>query len=303
MSTAASAWTTWSSRVAVSEDRGEVRADAAGVDAAMGIGTEDAMVAVPGAPSAPALEVHHLTLAWEAGGTPTVEGVSLSVAPGEMVCLVGRSGCGKSTLFHGLAGLTTPVSGEVLLHGEDVTGRPGRISYMLQKDLLLPQRTIIDNVCLPLLLSGTPRREAHAKAEPLFERFGLDGTQTSYPGELSGGMRQRAALLRTYLMDNDVVLMDEPFSALDALTRRDMRSWFLSMVTDLGISCVLITHDVDEAVEMADRILVMRGNPKEGRPSSLVGEVPVDVSRDARGEWLLTPASLDVKRRVLELLG
>lgn len=148
-----------------------------------------------------------------------------------------------------------------------------------------------------------PRREAHAKAEPLFERFGLDGTQTSYPGELSGGMRQRAALLRTYLMENDVVLMDEPFSALDALTRRDMRSWFLSMVTDLGISCVLITHDVDEAVEMADRVLVMRGNPKEGCPSNLVGEVPIDVSRDARGEWLLTPASLDVKRRVLELLG
>ena len=273
------------------------------MDAAAGIGADDAVAAASSAPSAPALEVNDLTLAWEAGGTPTVEGVSLSVAPGETVCLVGRSGCGKSTLFHGLAGLTTPVSGEVLLHGEDVTGRPGRISYMLQKDLLLPQRTIIDNVCLPLLLSGTPRREAHAKAEPLFERFGLDGTQASYPGELSGGMRQRAALLRTYLMDNDVVLMDEPFSALDALTRRDMRSWFLSMVTDLGISCVLITHDVDEAVEMADRVLVMCGNPKEGRPSNLVGEVPIDVSRDARGEWLLTPASLDVKRRVLELLG
>ena len=287
----------------VSEDRGEVRADAAGVDAVAGISADDAMTAASSASSAPALEVHDLTLAWEAGDTPTVEGVSLSVAPGEMVCLVGRSGCGKSTLFHGLAGLTTPVSGEVLLHGEDVTGRPGRISYMLQKDLLLPQRTIIDNVCLPLLLSGMSRREAHAKAEPLFERFGLDGTQASYPGELSGGMRQRAALLRTYLMDNDVVLMDEPFSALDALTRRDMRSWFLSMVTDLGISCVLITHDVDEAVEMADRVLVMRGNPKEGCPSNLVGEVPIGVSRDARGEWLLTPASLDVKRRVLELLG
>lgn len=287
----------------VSEDRGEVRADAAGVGAVADIGAEDVVAAASGAPSAPALEVHDLTLAWEAGGAPTVEGASLSVAPGEMVCLVGRSGCGKSTLFHGLAGLTTPVSGEVLLHGEDVTGRPGRISYMLQKDLLLPQRTIIDNVCLPLLLSGMPRREAHAKAESLFERFGLDGTQTSYPGELSGGMRQRAALLRTYLMENDVVLMDEPFSALDALTRRDMRSWFLSMVTDLGISCVLITHDVDEAVEMADRVLVMRGNPKEGCPSNLVGEVPIDVSRDARGEWLLTPASLDVKRRVLELLG
>lgn len=111
----------------------------------------------------------------------------MAVAPGEMVCLVGRSGCGKSTLFHGMAGLTTPVSGSVLLHGEDVTGRPGRVSYMLQKDLLLPQRTIMANVCLPLTLAGTPRAVAREKAEPLFERFGLNGTQDSYPSELSGG--------------------------------------------------------------------------------------------------------------------
>lgn len=248
-----------------------------------------------------ALEVEGMTLAWD--GQVVVRDVSLEVAQGEMVCLVGRSGCGKTTLFHGLAGLTTPNSGRVLLHGEDVTGKPGRVSYMLQKDLLLPQRTIIDNVCLPLLLSGTPKRDAHAKAEPLFERFGLAGTERSYPSQLSGGMRQRAALLRTYLMDNDVVLMDEPFSALDALTRRDMRGWFLSMVSDLGISCVLITHDVDEAVEMADRIVVMRGRPTEGEPSTLVGEVAIEAPRESRGDWLLTPESLDVKRHVLELLG
>lgn len=251
----------------------------------------------------PALVVRDLTLAWTDGTSPTVADVSLELAPGEMVCLVGRSGCGKSTLFHGMAGLTEPVSGSVLLHGEDVTGKPGRISYMLQKDLLLPQRTIIDNVCLPLLVAGTPRREARAKASPLFGRFGLEGTQDSYPAELSGGMRQRAALLRTYLMDNDVVLMDEPFSALDALTRRDMRAWFLSMVSDLGISCMLVTHDVDEAVEMADRILVMSGAPKEGRPSKIVGEVDVACEREGRGEWMLTPESLATKRRVLELLG
>ena len=251
----------------------------------------------------PALEVRSLTLAWEGSETPTVSDVSLAVAPGEMVCLVGRSGCGKSTLFHGMAGLTTPVSGSVLLHGEDVTGRPGRVSYMLQKDLLLPQRTIMANVCLPLTLAGTPRVAAREKAEPLFERFGLNGTQDSYPSELSGGMRQRAALLRTYLMDNDVVLMDEPFSALDALTRQDMRSWFLSLVSDLGMSCVLVTHDVDEAVEMADRILVMGGNPTAGVPSGIVGEVDIDCARGQRAEWLLTPASLEAKREVLLLLG
>ncbi len=259
--------------------------------------------ATAGSRVAPALEVRDLTLAWEGSEQPTVSGVSLAVAPGEMVCLVGRSGCGKSTLFHGMAGLTTPVSGSVLLHGEDVTGKPGRISYMLQKDLLLPQRTIMANVCLPLTLAGASRADARAKAEPLFERFGLDGTQDSYPNELSGGMRQRAALLRTYLMDNDVVLMDEPFSALDALTRQDMRSWFLSLVSDLGMSCVLVTHDVDEAVEMADRILVMSGNPTAGVPSGIVGEVAIDCARGERAEWLLTPTSLEAKRRVLELLG
>ena len=256
-----------------------------------------------GQAATPALEVRNLTLAWEGSETPTVSDVSLAVAPGEMVCLVGRSGCGKSTLFHGMAGLTTPVSGSVLLHGEDVTGRPGRVSYMLQKDLLLPQRTIMANVCLPLTLAGTPREAAREKAEPLFERFGLNGTQDSYPSELSGGMRQRAALLRTYLMDNDVVLMDEPFSALDALTRQDMRSWFLSLVSDLGMSCVLVTHDVDEAVEMADRILVMSGNPTAGVPSGIVGEVDIDCARGQRAEWLLTPASLEAKREVLLLLG
>ena len=256
-----------------------------------------------GQAATPALEVRNLTLAWEGSETPTVSDVSLAVAPGEMVCLVGRSGCGKSTLFHGMAGLTTPVSGSVLLHGEDVTGRPGRVSYMLQKDLLLPQRTIMANVCLPLTLAGTPRAMAREKAEPLFERFGLNGTQDSYPSELSGGMRQRAALLRTYLMDNDVVLMDEPFSALDALTRQDMRSWFLSLVSDLGMSCVLVTHDVDEAVEMADRILVMSGNPTAGVPSGIVGEVDIDCARGQRAEWLLTPASLEAKREVLLLLG
>lgn len=264
-------------------------------------GEGDAAVTAGG--GAPALVVRDLTLAWPGSPSPVVADVSLMLAAGEMVCLVGRSGCGKSTLFHGMAGLTKPVSGTVELHGEDVTATPGRISYMLQKDLLLPQRTIIDNVCLPLLVAGTPKREARAKADPLFARFGLDGTQGSYPSQLSGGMRQRAALLRTYLMDNDVILMDEPFSALDALTRRDMRSWFLSMVSDLGISCVLVTHDVDEAVEMADRILVMRGDPNAGHPSSIVGEVRVDVERERRAEWLLAPESLATKRQVLELLG
>lgn len=248
------------------------------------------------------LSAQNLVLGW-GEGQDVVRNFSLELKAGELVCIVGKSGCGKSTILHALSGLTSPRAGEVLLHGENLAAEPGQVSYMLQKDLLIPQRTIIDNVCLPLLVAGMSKQEAYAKAEPLFERFGLAGTQKSYPAQLSGGMRQRAALLRTYLMDNDVVLMDEPFSALDALTRSDMRSWFLDMTSELNISCVLITHDVDEAVEMADRIIVLQGKPNEGEPSHIAGEISIDAPRAGRKDWLLTPESLAVKKQVLALLG
>jgi ABC-type nitrate/sulfonate/bicarbonate transport system ATPase subunit len=247
------------------------------------------------------LDVEKVTLSWE--GSPVVEDVSLTVAAGELVCLVGRSGCGKTTLFHGVAGLTEPDGGRVLLHGEDVTGHPGRISYMLQKDLLLPQRTILDNACLPLLVSGMPKAEARSRAAGLFARFGLEGCERQYPCQLSGGMRQRAALLRTYLMDDEMVLLDEPFSALDAITRVDLRGWFLHMMGELGLSVLLVTHDVDEAVSMADRIIVMRGRPSAGEPSHLVGEVRVPCARDEREGFELTDGFLSTKREVLALLG
>lgn len=252
--------------------------------------------------TAPVLEARELTLGWDEGAD-VVRGFNLTLGSGELVCIVGKSGCGKSTILHALSGLTSPRAGEVLLHGENLAACPGKVSYMLQKDLLIPQRTIIDNVCLPLLVAGVSKQDAYAKAEPLFERFGLSGTQKDYPSQLSGGMRQRAALLRTYLMDNDVVLLDEPFSALDALTRADMRSWFLGVVSELNMSCVLITHDVDEAVEMADRIIVLQGSPNEGVPTTTVGEVAIAAPRASRADWLLTPESLEIKKQVLNLLG
>lgn len=252
----------------------------------------------------PALEARSLTLSWD-GQTTVVDRISLAVAAGDVVCLVGRSGCGKTTILHALSGLTQPLEGRVLLHGEDVTGRPGRVSYMLQKDLLLPSKRILDNVCLPLVIAGTPAREARAKAEPLFERFGLSGTERMWPSELSGGMRQRAAFLRTYLMGNDVTLLDEPFSALDALTRADMRSWYCGMSRELGMASLAITHDVDEAVTMANRIYVLRGDPRSGVPSAIAAEVavPRPAGNVSAAEFALTPAFLDCKREVLSLLG
>ncbi|MGI6230869.1 MAG: ABC transporter ATP-binding protein [Tractidigestivibacter sp.] len=254
----------------------------------------------------PALEADGLTLSWD-GGSPVVRDISLCVGEGEVACLVGRSGCGKTTILHALAGLTTPDEGRVILHGQDVTGRPGKISYMLQKDLLLPNLRIIDNVCLPLVIAGVPRDEARKKAEPLFERFGLSGTEKSWPAELSGGMRQRAAFMRTYLMGTDVTLLDEPFSALDAITRAQMRTWFCDMARELGMSALVITHDVDEAVSMASVIYVLAGNPSAGEPSRLAGTVAPDRGSmsGVAGEqdFALTPEFLAAKRRVIELLG
>ena len=266
---------------------------------------EDCLSAVASRPAGgaqvSALEARDLTLSWD-GEHVVVQGVDVTVAPGEVCCLVGRSGCGKTTILHALAGLTTPMAGRVLLHGEDVTGRPGRVSYMLQKDLLLPSRRIIDNVCLPLVLAGMKKAEARAKAAPFFERFGLAGCELKWPSELSGGMRQRAAFLRTYLMGADVTLLDEPFSALDALTRTEVRRWFVDVAKELGLSALVITHDVDEAVSMASRIYVLAGAPSAGVPSHVIGEV--EATRPAGDlSFELTDEYLAAKRQVMALLG
>ena len=239
----------------------------------------------------PALEASNLTLSWDGGKSIVVQGINLQVMPGEVVCLVGKSGCGKTTILHALSGLTEPLEGKVLLHGEDVSGKPGRVSYMLQKDLLL----------------GMSKSDARAKAAPLFARFGLEGTELQWPSQLSGGMRQRAAFLRTYLMGNDVALLDEPFSALDAITRTDLRSWYCQMASELGMASVVITHDVDEAVTMADRIYVLEGDPRGGVPTTLAGEVAVPRAQALEGadvaDFALTNTYVECKRQVLELLG
>ena len=253
-------------------------------------------------PAVPALEARGLGLSWDDGAHMVAEDIDLHVSAGEVVCLVGRSGCGKTTILHALAGLTQPVTGRVLLNGADVTGVPGRVSYMLQKDLLLRNLRIVDNASLPLVLSGVPREEARARANELFAQFGLEGTQELWPSQLSGGMKQRAAFLRTYLMGNDVVLLDEPFSALDAITRQELRTWYVRMAAELHVASLVITHDVDEAVSLASRVMVLAGRPSEGKPSRLVGEVLVDRTQDA-GDFSLTHAYVDAKREIMTLLG
>ncbi|GAY10452.1 ABC transporter ATP-binding protein [Pseudonocardia sp. N23] len=189
--------------------------------------------------------------------------VSLHARPGELVSVIGPSGCGKSTLFAALAGLVEPDRGTVTVDGRPATGTT--FGYMPQKDLLFPWRTVLDNTALGLEIAGVGRRAARKRAEPLFEPFGLAGFEGSRPFELSGGMRQRAALLRTVVQDRDVLLLDEPFGALDSLTRTGMQEWLEGMRSQFGWTVLLITHDIREAVYLSDRVVVLGPRPARVR--------------------------------------
>lgn len=241
------------------------------------------------------LEVRGVSVSFD--GRKVLEDVSVTLRKGELVCLLGVSGGGKTTLFNVISGLLKPDAGQVLLDGEDITGKPGHISYMLQKDLLLPYRTIEDNVALPLLLRGVKKREARKQASALFEEFGLGGTEKLWPSQLSGGMRQRAALLRTYLFSQDVALLDEPFSALDTLTKSAIHRWYLDVMERIHLSTLFITHDMDEAMLLSDRIYLLTGQP--GRITS---EIVVEEPRPRRQDFNLSPEFLQYKRRIQEQL-
>ena len=248
------------------------------------------------------LDLEHITQSFD--DLVVLDDISLTVEEGQIACLLGPSGCGKTTLFHVAAGLAEPVVGRVLLDGRDVTGQPGQVAYMLQKDLLLQHKTILDNVALPLILRGVPKKEARAQARELLDTFGLSGTEDMWPSELSGGMRQRAALLRSYLFSQDFMLLDEPFSALDAFTKEDMHEWFLGVAEKFGTTALIVTHDIDESIELADVVYVMRGDPQQGVPTRILGqEVIDDCPREERGSFNLTDAFLAHKRRLLDLLG
>ncbi len=210
-------------------------------------------------------------------------GVSLTVASGELVALIGPSGCGKSTLLAIIAGLEEPDGGEVALRGDPDARRLGQVSYMPQRDLLLPWRDALGNAIAGLQVQGVPRAEAERRARALFETFGLSGFERAYPPTLSGGMRQRVAFARTALVTRDLMLLDEPFGALDALTRAELRRWLAEIWGKLGATCLLVTHDVDEALLLADRIYAL--TPRPGRVAlertvPLSGaRVPADLAR------------------------
>ena len=233
-------------------------------------------------------------------GLQALAGLDLEVTDGEFVSVIGPSGCGKSTLFNILAGLEQPSAGSLELDGAAVRGRQllGRVGYMPQRDLLMPWRTILDNTILGLEVAGVGRAEARRRAGELFDEFGLAGFEGSRPSELSGGMRQRAALLRTFLAGREVILLDEPFGALDSLTRAGMQQWLVQVWEEHRKTILLITHDVDEALFLSDRVYVLTSRP--GRVELVLeGDLP----RPRTYELITSEPFTERKQLLLEHLG
>nr|WP_249806199.1 ABC transporter ATP-binding protein [Bradyrhizobium sp. 1] len=234
------------------------------------------------------------------GTVAALSGLQATIAPGEFVTVVGPSGCGKSTLFNIVAGLEEPDAGGILrfegksCHAADLLGR---VSFMPQRDLLFPWRNVVDNAILALEVEGMKRDQARAKALKMLPEFGLAGFEKQYPHQLSGGMRQRVALMRTFLFERDLMLLDEPFGALDALTRAMMQRWLLDVWQKYRRTILFITHDVDEAIFLGDRVLVMTA-----RPGAVKLEQIVDLPRPRRPEIVTSPEFIRLKRTLLDAI-
>ncbi|MDX6646608.1 MAG: putative thiamine transport system ATP-binding protein [Miltoncostaeaceae bacterium] len=250
--------------------------------------------------SAPRIEARDLRLSRPGrdGPVEVLGGLSLDAAPGEAVALIGPSGCGKSTLLGVLAGLLEPDAGEVLLDGRPAPRRLGQLTLMPQRDALLPWRTVAQNAALGPRLAGAPRAEAEAAARAALRRYGLGGFEDHYPHALSGGMRQRAALARTLLGGRRGWLLDEPFGALDALTRTELHRSVEALWAEHRPTLLLVTHDLDEALTLADRVLV--SGP---RPARALAEVAVDLPRPRPPRIAASAAFAELKGRLLEALA
>jgi ABC-type nitrate/sulfonate/bicarbonate transport system ATPase subunit len=231
------------------------------------------------------------------GDVAVLERLDLTVPSGGFASLVGPSGCGKSTLLRVLAGLLVPTSGDAAIAGRSIVGRPGHSAYMPQRDLLLPWRRALGNATVGAEIAGLPPEEAQRQADALFGTFGLDGFQRAWPAELSGGMRQRLALLRTFLCGRDVLLLDEPFGALDAITRRDMHVWLQQVLAADRRTVLLVTHDVEEALVLSDVVIVL-----SDRPARIVEQMPVDLARPRTLDAVTDDAFVAAKSKLLSAL-
>ncbi|WP_100406705.1 ABC transporter ATP-binding protein [Bacillus solitudinis] len=229
-----------------------------------------------------AVSFQNITFAYNDAKTTIVRELEFGIKKGEFVSILAPSGAGKSTLFRLLTRLEEPTEGRILLQGQPLADRKNAVGYMPQQDLLLDWRTVIENAALPLELQGMKKKLAHKQAKAYFEDFGLTGTELYYPHMLSGGMRQRVSFLRAMLSGREVLLLDEPFSALDAMTRLSMQEWLLRIWKQLGLTILFVTHDIDEAIMLSDRILLFNNTPlqrydnyclQQPRPRMISGEL------------------------------
>lgn len=219
-----------------------------------------------------------------------LDGLSLTVQTGQFVSIIGPSGSGKSTLFHIIGGLTAPDAGSIWMNGVDITGQKGRIAYMPQQPALFPWRTVLDNVLLPRELAGMDQEQATQEARRWIERAGLSEFEQAYPHTLSGGMQQRTAFLRAMMSPHEVMCLDEPFSALDALTRSDMQHWLLDIWEENRRSVLMITHHIEEALLLSDTVYVL-----SSRPAQVLQKIDVPFPRPRREDILSDPAFLEMK--------
>ncbi len=248
----------------------------------------------------PRIEFRHVSKTFSGidHAVPALEDVSFKVMPGEFVTIIGVSGSGKSTLFNLCVGLLKPDEGEILIDGERPKNRAGMVGYMPQRDLLLPWRSVLNNVLIPLEIQGVPQRESRQKALEMLAHFGLETFENEYPSALSGGMRQRAALLRTWLTGRSTLCLDEPFGALDALTRKELQNWLLRVWQEFGRTVMFITHDVEEAVYLADRVIVL-----SARPGKIKRELKIDLPRPRRQRMITEPEYVKLVRELLAESG
>ncbi|MBM3706017.1 MAG: ABC transporter ATP-binding protein [Actinobacteria bacterium] len=227
----------------------------------------------------------------------TLEDVSVTLVKNQFVSILGPSGCGKSTLFDIISGLEKPDRGNVFIEGRNFNGKTGRVSYMHQKDLLFPWNSVLDNVTIPLRIRGMGKTDARKKAKEHLSIFGLEGFENSYPSQLSGGMRQRAALLRTCLFSKDIMLLDEPFGSLDAITRHKMQQWLLDIWERIESSIMFITHDIDEAIFLSDRIYLL-----SHRPAVVKKIFDISIRRPRDNSSIISREFIEIKKQILDLL-
>lgn len=223
------------------------------------------------------------------GSMEILRNINIEVNEGELVSILGPSGSGKSTIFNILTNIINSDNGEVNINGH--------ISYMYQRDTMVPWKKVVDNIGIPLIFKGKGKTEAREEVKEHIEEFGLSGFEHKYPSQLSGGMKQRANFLKTYLTSNDIMLLDEPFGALDSITRRKMQNWLLNLTKKMNTTILFITHDIEEAIFLSNKIYVI-----SEKPAVIKGEIKVNLPKDRNEKIVTSEEFINIKKEILNLM-